>query len=164
MMARLEQRVSDECAAMVGVFWMSGIPHFLVLLGLGFPRVLFGLVGNNGGPSLPFFIGFFGFMISLTLLSAGLTRRTRKGDHALEKLKARNTELKTVAAVDGTYDAGLAVALFGTGALAGSSIAALHTWYPRQTTSDASGGCGTGGCSAGGDGGGCGGGGCGGGD
>jgi len=67
------------------------------------------------------------------------------------------------------FAARLAVALFGTTVLAGSSLAFLQPWYPRQVSAASSSGCGTSGCGTGGcgdgagggggDGGGCGGGG-----
>jgi hypothetical protein len=88
----------------------------------------------------------------------------------LAKQKERHTRLRT--GLSDAGEAGMAVALFGTAALAGTALVALQTWYPRQTSEASSGGCaayfgsgcGTSDSGGGGDGGGSGcGGGCGGG-
>jgi len=113
-----------------------------------------------------------GLIVSLAIIGVGISRLTRRGEHALVKIKDRNATLQTGTAWSGSHDAAMAIALFGTAALAGSSIAYLQDWYPRQSSATSSGGCGTSGCGTGGcggggggcagGGGGCGGGGCGG--
>src|SRR5262249_42286303 len=112
----------------------------------------------------------FGLVIGLGIAQAGTLRLTRRGEHALTKLKEKHKPLSSGSAWDGTGDAALGVALFGTVVLLGSEIAFLADWYPRPVATSSAGGGGasgggTGGCSggAGGCGGDGGGGGCGGG-
>jgi uncharacterized protein (TIGR04222 family) len=139
--------------------WLLGVTPFLaVVLGLALPRFAMGL---TNGKSVEYLIAtsMIGLIVGLAVVSAGVPRLTRRGEHALASLKARHQELKIGTGWSGPHDAALAVALFGTAALAGSSIAFMQDWYPRQSAAS-SGGCGTGGCGDGG--GGCGGGGCGG--
>ncbi|WP_439624383.1 TIGR04222 domain-containing membrane protein [Gemmata sp.] len=144
--------------------WLLGVtPLLAVMLGLALPRFAMGL---THGKSVEYLIAtsMIGLIVGLAVVSAGVPRLTRRGEHALAALKERNQTLQTGSAWNGSHDAALAVALFGTAALAGSSIAFMQDWYPRQTAA-ASGGCGTSGCGTGGcgdGGGGCGGGGCGG--
>jgi uncharacterized protein (TIGR04222 family) len=145
-----------------GAVCASLLPLILVLLAFALPRFLMGTANAKNTQYLGF-VTVVGTLFSLGIIFYGHTRRTRRGEYVLAKLQARHGELRSEPAYGGTHDAGLAVALFGTAVLFGSSLAMLHDWYPRQTTGDNTGGCGTGGCGAGGDGGGgCGGGGCGG--
>ncbi|VTT97410.1 Uncharacterized protein OS=Pirellula staleyi (strain ATCC 27377 / DSM 6068 / ICPB 4128) GN=Psta_4308 PE=4 SV=1 [Gemmataceae bacterium] len=144
--------------------WLLGATPFLVVvIGFALPRLLMGL--SNGKPVdyLVLATGI-GTVVGLIVISAGVPRLTRRGEHALASLKVRHQELQIGTGWNGPSDAGLAVALFGTAALAASSISFLRDWYPRQSAASSGGcgtsGCGTGGC--GGGGGGCGGGGCGG--
>ena len=152
--------------------FLGTVPLIIVLMVFCVPRGLLGLAGNKPTEYL-LFVGFIGFMACMAIIQAGISPLTRRGEYVLSKLKDRHRTLQTGPLwVGRTSDAGLAVALFGTAALVGSSIAMLGTWYPRQTMASSSGGCGTGcgagGCGAGGagcgagGGGGCGGGGCGG--
>ena len=159
----------------VGIGCGSLVPLLLVVLLLAGPRLLHGIA--NGHP-----VGFLialalgGLLLGTIAITVGVPLRlTNRGIALLAHQKARHGGLR--AGLPDATDAGMAVALFGTAALAGTSLVALHTWYPRQTgeasssgcaayygsgcgTSDSSGGGGDGG---GGCGGGCGGGGCGGG-
>jgi len=146
------------------------LPLLIVLIGFALPRFVMGVTNHKPVEYLVVTV-IFGLVLGIAIARFGLTRLTYRGEYVLEKLKARNWDLKSGAVFGGDWEAGMAVALFGTVALVGSSMAALQAWYPRQTAVDSSGGCGTGcgvgGCGAGGDGGGCGGcggGGCGGGD
>jgi uncharacterized protein (TIGR04222 family) len=151
--------------AWYGAVCTSLVPLGVVLLMFALPRFLMGVGGGKPFQTLAF-ATLAGTLGSMALIFMGFTALTRRGDRVLAMMQDRNWKLKTGAALGGDWEPAMAVALFGTVALAGSSLVALQTWYPRQV-SDASGGCGTGGCSAGGDGGGCGGcggGGCGGGD
>ncbi|MFO0851000.1 MAG: TIGR04222 domain-containing membrane protein [Gemmataceae bacterium] len=143
-----------------GVGLVSVLPLVGVLLVFGVTRLVLGL--GHGKPSdylaLTLAIGAGAALI----LMATRPTRTRKGDQTLAALQTRHVLLKhgTTRAAEEPGQAGMAVALFGTAALAGSTLAVLHQWYPKQT--DGGGGCGAG-CSGGGcGGGGCGGGGCGG--
>lgn len=144
--------------------WLLGAtPLLAVILGLALPRLLMGLSSGKPVDYLVLATGI-GSVVGLIVISAGVPRLTRRGEHALVALKARHQELQIGTGWTGSHDAGLAVALFGTAALAASSISFMRDWYPRPPASSSSGcgtsGCGTGGC--GGGGGGCGGGGCGG--
>jgi uncharacterized protein (TIGR04222 family) len=148
-----------------GAVCLSLLPLAVVLLMFALPRFLMGAEGGKPLRDLVCAtIGATACGIALTF--AWFTALTRRGERVLARMQDRNWRLKTGAALGGDWEPAMAVALFGTVALTGSSLVALQEWYPRQV-SDASGGCGTGGCGAGGDGGGCGGcggGGCGGGD
>jgi uncharacterized protein (TIGR04222 family) len=136
------------------------LPMVIVFAFFGLQRLVIGI--QNGKP-----VGFL--MLTLVfaafflfVLVKAIPTRTRKGDQLLEGLKRNHRSLKTPGSVDSGVDAGLAVALFGTAALASGELAELGAWYPRTTHGDSS-GCGTTSSSSGGDGGGgCGGGGCGG--
>jgi uncharacterized protein (TIGR04222 family) len=165
-----------------GIGCLTALPLFAVLAGLAVPRLVFGI--QNHKPILFLAVTLGVGLVASFILQACRPLRTRKGDQALDKLKIRHTDLLRVQddAPEG-MNLGLAVALFGTVALAGAEYAALRTWYPRQSSGDGgwNTGCGSGcntsgtgcssggsGCSSGGDGGGsgcggCGGGGCGGG-
>ncbi|HJZ58504.1 MAG TPA: TIGR04222 domain-containing membrane protein [Gemmataceae bacterium] len=139
------------------------IPHLLVILCLGLPRLMMGM--SSGKP-----VGYLGAtliiggLMGLVMVLAGSTRLSRRGEAVLANLRAKHANLK--AGDDRSAgNAGLAVALFGTAVLAGLGMATLGSWFPRQTGEGSSSGCGSG-CGSGDGGGGCGGGcgGCGGGD
>jgi uncharacterized protein (TIGR04222 family) len=148
----------------VATWLLTVLPLVLVVLTCGLPRLVMGLAGNK--PS-----GFLIFTLIASVIAFGILggitpRRTRRGDRALARLKTENGLLKHAKVSEGNYDAGMAVALFGTAALVGTELALLSSWYPRATGGTSGGGCGTGcgaGCGGGGGGGGCGGGGDGGG-
>ena len=165
--ARLEQDgilLSKAEQTRVGVTAL--MPLGLVLLCLGLPRLINGLQGNHNVVFLVMTMGFGG-LFCLVLILAGSLRLSKRGQAILAGQKARHEVLKQGTKWESNGDAGMAVALFGTAVLAGSAIAPLQTWYPRQTNEASSSGCSTGcgsGCGGGdGGGGGCGGG-CGGGD
>ena len=143
----------------------SVLPFAAVMLFLALPRLVMGFLDNKPIGYLVATMIVGGIVGSIVCLR-GPKNLSRRGEALLAELKMRNAKQKT----ERVTNAGLAVALFGTAVLAGSSVAYLQTWYPRQTPSSGSGcgsGCGTssdgGGDGGGGDGGGCGGGGCGGG-
>jgi uncharacterized protein (TIGR04222 family) len=144
------------------VWFLMVLPLLVVGLGFGVPRLVAGLEG--GKPSGFLIVTLMAAFVAFIILSALTPRRTRRGDAALARLKGEHGLLKHAKAADPGYDAGLAVALFGTTALAGTVYAPLTAWYPRPTGESSGGGCGTGcGTGGGGDGGGGGCGGCGGG-
>jgi len=123
----------------VGIGCGSLIPLLLVVLLLSVPRVVSGVA--NGHP-----VGFLvalslgGLLLGTIVIAAGVPLRlTNRGMGLLAKQKERHAALRTGFA-DAT-DAGMAVALFGTAALAGTALVALQTWYPRQTSEASSGGC-----------------------
>ncbi len=141
------------------------LPLAVVLLCLALPRLMMGLQANKPVQFLvvtSIVVGIIGTIIVL----GGSLRLSHRGMTLLARQKARHNDLKTGTKWEATGDAGLAVALFGTAVLAGTAIAPLQTWYPRQTSESSSGGCSGSGCGSGGGGGGGGGcgGGCGGGD
>lgn len=145
-----------------GVGLTTALPLIGVLLVFGVTRLALGL--GHGKPSDYLALALAVGAGAALILMVTRPTRTRKGDQALAALQTRHVLLKhgTTRAAEEPGQAGMAVALFGTAALAGSGLAALHQWYPKQT--DGGGGCGAG-CSGGGCGGGsggCGGGGCGG--
>ncbi len=118
----------------------SVLPFAAVMLFLALPRLGMGFLGNKA-------IGFLvatmiiGGILGLILCLRGPKNLSRRGEALLAELKTRNAKQKT----ERVTNAGLAVALFGTVVLAGSSVAYLQTWYPRQTGSSGSGsGCGSG--------------------
>ena len=145
---------------------LASVPLLVVLLIFGLPRLW--LFPGGGGPTTLFIVCFLVLIVCVFIVNLGFTRMTPRGRSVLERISDRRRSLRTTTLWEGNGDAALAVALFGTAVLAGSSMMTLHYWYPRRTTADGGGGCGsgcgTGGCGSGGDGGGCGGGGCGGGD
>ena len=152
----------------LGIGLATLIPLALVLLCLAVPRLLMGMQANRPVEYLVI-TSAVGGMIGLAIALAGSLRLSNRGAALLAKQKDRHAALKAGTKWESSGDAGMAVALFGTAVLAGTLIAPLQTWYPRQTSEASSGGCGSG-CGASGDsggdggGGGCGGGGCGGGD
>ncbi len=171
--ARLEEDgLTLPTVRRVGIGFATLVPLILVLAGLALPRLVMGVQGNHPVGFLGIFI-VGGGMIGLAITLAGSLRLSNRGQHVLARQKDRNEALRTGTRWESGSDAGMAVALFGTAVLAGTMVAPLQTWYPRQTSESSSGGCSTGcgsgcsggsGCSSGdGGGGGCGGGGCGGG-
>jgi uncharacterized protein (TIGR04222 family) len=147
---------------LAGIGCGAAVPMLLVLLLLGLPRLLMGLANDKPVMYLVLTLVFGGF-VGLIASAAGSSRVTRRADAVLARLRDRHAGLKTVGASAGPGSAGLAVALFGTAALAGLGMASLGSWFPRQTTEGSTGGCGSGcGTSGGGGGDGGGGGGCGG--
>lgn len=152
-------------------FLMAIAPLALVLLLLAFPRLFSGL---SKGLPVSFLVLAGGVITIFGLLwikSVASSNRSKRGEAVLASMRARHDALKSAdtwgsapALVGGTV-AGAAVALFGTSALAGTSVAGLDQlddFFPRRTTAQSSGcgtGCsgGSGGGSGGGGGGGCGG-------
>ena len=130
-------------------------PLLLVLLAFAVPRLVMGLTHDKPTTYLGL-AAILGLVFGIPLCLGRSVRLTSRGENLLVWLRARHGSLTT----SGASDAAMGVALFGTAALAVSTIPFLQTWYPRQT-SDAGGGCGSG-CGSGDGGGGCGGGGCGG--
>ena len=158
-----------SAGAKAGAWCLGILPLLAVLLGFALPRFVMGTLNNKPTDYLFFAVGI-GSLVSMGVLSAGLVRLTRRGDYVLAMLKEQHRELRIGTDWEAAREGALAVALFGTMVLAGSSIAFLANWYPRQTLASSgcgTAGCGTGGCGGGGGGcdgggGGCGGGGCGG--
>jgi uncharacterized protein (TIGR04222 family) len=144
--------------------YASAMPPVLVWLVFGLPRLGLGIV--NDRPVWYLIVVLVAFGIAAVLLAVIRPTRSRKGDDALAKVRTRQALLKYANTREAGSDLPLAVALFGTAALAGSELAELQSWYPKQTENAATGGgCGSGcgpGCGGGGGcGGGCGGGGSG---
>jgi uncharacterized protein (TIGR04222 family) len=100
----------------------------------------------------------FAVLAAAMLRFAVLDRRTHAGLAVLAEARRRHQRLRLAAPRD---EAGMAVALFGTSALVGSSLSDLHH---LRASSGSSTGCGGGSCGGDVGSGGCGGGGCGGGD
>ena len=105
-------------SARFGAFCLAAVPLLLILIVFVVPRLLAGMIANQGVPELFFFLGFAGLMISLTIVAAGSTRLTRRGEYVLGRMQVQYAELKSSAALGGNYEAGLG-ALFGTAVLAG---------------------------------------------
>lgn len=136
----------DDAAAWQMRFW-SAMP-FLAL-------ILFGAikwdVGTLRGKPVDILTVLLVFTAVLAIYRfAALDRRTRAGKAEIGEVRRDNSRLRLAPTRPET---GMAVALYGTGVLAGSSLSSLHGM--RSSDGGSSGG-------GGGDGGGCGGGGCGG--
>lgn len=130
-------------------FWQT-LPY-LMLIGFGLIKFDIGMLRHKP-------VAILGFLLVVTAVLAvirwaAVDRRTREGLEAYRD--ARRTSDRIRRAPTGS-ETDLAVALFGTAVLAGSEVAAFHSF--RRSSSSGSGG---GDVSSGGDGG-CGGGGCGG--
>jgi uncharacterized protein (TIGR04222 family) len=138
----------------VALVLASLAPLLLVLLAFAVPRVVMGLTHDKPTTYLGL-AAILGLVFGVPLCLGRTVRLNSRGENLLVWMRAKHGSLTT----SGAADAAMGVALFGTAALAVSTIPFLQTWYPRQT-SDAS-GCGSG-CGSGDGGGGCGGGGCGG--
>jgi uncharacterized protein (TIGR04222 family) len=142
------------------------LPLAVAFMCLSVPRVLAN-PGDEGTPAVVIVSALGGLFVG-GLLTHSL-RLSNRGRNLLVWQKTKHAALKSGAEWGHTGDAAMAVALFGTAALAGTALAPLQTWYPRQTAEASSDGCGGGGCGSGcgagcgGDGGGGCGGGCGGG-
>ncbi|MCL4672203.1 MAG: TIGR04222 domain-containing membrane protein [Sphingomonadaceae bacterium] len=155
----LEERLSAkglllDKGARLALRFLSVLP-FLVLLALGWYRKE---AGEALGEPTGYLTGLMVVALALALWRfATLSPLTRAGEDALERQRARNERLRS--APTGS-EAGLAVALFGTGVLVGTPFEAVHALRP-QGSGDA-GGSGDSGGDSGCGGGGCGGGGCGG--
>jgi uncharacterized protein (TIGR04222 family) len=140
----------DKGTALQMRFWQS-LP-FLVAMVFGSIKWEIGVLRERPVGYLTIFL-----VVTLTVAVwrfAALDRRTRAGQAVLEDARRRQERLRRAAPGD---EADMAVALFGTAALAGSAWSDLHG-LRRSTTSNGDGGSGCG--SDGGSG--CGGGGCGG--
>jgi uncharacterized protein (TIGR04222 family) len=139
--------------------YASAMPLVLVWLVFGLTRL--GLGFANGKPVWYLIVTLIVFGIVALLLAVIRPNRTRKGDHALGKLRSARGLLKYTQTRERGDEMPLAVALFGTAVLAGSELGDLQQWYPKQTDNTATGGgCGAGcgpGCGGGGGCGGCGG-------
>jgi uncharacterized protein (TIGR04222 family) len=130
---------------------VSVVPVALVLVFLGLPRLILGVLAHRPVGYLVATI-FIGGFVGVVLSAVGVLRLSRRGAYLLSQTRARHLELQTERTWHEHHDVGMALALFGTSVLAGSSLAPLAAWYPRPITAS-SGGCGGDGC------GGCGGGG-----
>jgi uncharacterized protein (TIGR04222 family) len=132
----------------------SLLPLVAVMLTLGLPRLIMGMSAHKPVEYLVLTL-FAGGFVGAVICLGGSRIANRRGRHVLDRMQAR--------AASGETHAGMSVALFGTAALAGTSIAFLKDWYPRTTESSGDGGgCGSGcgaGCGGGSGCGGCGGGG-----
>lgn len=119
----------------------SALPLGAVILAFGVPRLVNGLANDKPVGFLVGSLVIAGIVTLLLLINR--PRRSRKGDEAVSRLKSALDRIRNPQTPQ--YDATLpmAVALFGTTALAGSQYAALRQWYPHQTAAYSS-GCGTG--------------------
>ncbi|QEL14385.1 TIGR04222 domain-containing membrane protein [Limnoglobus roseus] len=154
-----EAGLSFSPSARFGNALVYTLPYLFVVAAFGVTRLAMGLM--NDKPSGFLVATLIGSVIVLILLAATSPRRTRKADEVLADATRANGRLRKNFTPTTADDAALAVALFGTIALAGTQYETLKQWYPASPTSG-SGGCGAGCGGGGGCGGGCGGGGCGG--
>lgn len=167
--ARLENEgFALTTARQMGIGCGALVPLLLVVLTLAVPRLVNG-IANGYAVGFLVALSLIGLFVGVLLVAAGTPLRlTNRGMAMLAYQKKRHMELR-VGGWTEAGEAGMAVALFGTAALAGTSLVALQTWYPRQTSEASSSGCaafygsGCGTSDGGGGGGGDGGGGCGGG-
>lgn len=149
---------------------ISILPLLCCVLLLGLPRIITGL---DRGKPVDFIIMFtIAAAVAVVILLVKRPVLTPRGRAVLQKLKQRHQgaskAIPTANPASSNDGLAMSVALFGTAALAGTTWASLHSWYPKPVSSSSSGcgtsGCTTSGCGGGGDGGGGGGcGGCGGG-
>ncbi|MCW3848314.1 TIGR04222 domain-containing membrane protein [Sphingomonas sp. LB-2] len=134
-------------------FWQT-LPY-LLLIGFGAIKLDVGLA--RGKP-----IGFLAIFLTVTAIFAlvrflAVDRKTHGGREALAEARSEADRLRRAPATDETD---MAVALFGTAVLAGSSWAPFHQMRSASSSGDggaSSGSDGGGGCGGGGGGGGCGG-------
>lgn len=135
-----------------GVLGVSMIPLLLVVVAFGIPRLIMGL--SHGRPVAYLLMTLMGGgTVGLLIAAAGSLRRTRRGDALLRRLTDQHHQLRSGTGLGTAEAAALGVALFGTSALASeAAYAALHGWYPKQTSGSGCGssGCGTSGCGGGG--------------
>ncbi len=141
--------MTDEDAARIR--WWQTLPYVL-LIGFGTIKLMIGEA--RGRP-----VGYLTALLILTAICAmirwfTLDRRTQAGHEAIAEAARRNDRLKRAPT---TGEIGTAVALFGTGVLAGS---AWHDYHRMRAAGDSSTSSSSGDSSGGGSG--CGGGGCGG--
>ncbi|WBY08462.1 TIGR04222 domain-containing membrane protein [Sphingomonas sp. 7/4-4] len=133
-------------------FWQTS-PYFL-LFAFGWIKLQ---IGEARGKPVGFLIALLVITGVLAMLRfAVLDRRTRAGQEVVDEARERSERLRRAPAEGET---GLAVALFGTTVLVGSTWGDFHRMRANSGDSGSGGGGGDGG---GGGGGGCGGGGCGG--
>jgi hypothetical protein len=121
----------------------SVMPLAVVLLFLAAPRLVMGLAGGHrvGFLVIESLVGGF---VAVILILAGSWRLSNRGRALLERQKKRHDTLRVGEQWSGGGDAGMAVALFGTAVLAGTVVAPLQTWYPRQTADASASGCSSG--------------------
>lgn len=149
-------------AARARAFW-GGLLVGLVPVMVGTVKLFIGL-GRDKPVGILAALLFFSVLL-VFLVHRRPLRRSRRGDAMLRRLRREHRALKSQAGF-GQGEVNVAVALFGTGMLAGTMLATVHEL--RRVAPDAGGGAGWwfGGCGSscggGGGGGGCGGGGCGG--
>ncbi|MDB6025570.1 MAG: hypothetical protein JWM68_1793 [Verrucomicrobiales bacterium] len=167
MMQQLQNHgliVSDEQASKAQ--WTATLLALVPVL-LGIVKIGVGL--SRGKPVLFLLIGCAVAAVAAFIAFARRPHRSRRGDVALELLKASYRKLENLKWHPGALtpeQLAMGIGLFGMTALAGTAMADLQTTLrPRGSVDGGSGGCGSscggGGGSCGG-GGGCGGGGCGG--
>ena len=110
----------------------SLVPLALVLLCLALPRLVMGLQANK---PVGYLVGMMvvGGALGTGFTLAGSLRLSNRGRHILGKQKGRHEALRSGTKWESSGDAGMAVALFGTAVLAGTAVAPLQAWYPRQT-------------------------------
>jgi hypothetical protein len=128
------------------------MPLLLVVVAFGIPRLLMGLSHERPVAYLVITL-IIGGIAGLLIAAAGSLRTTRRGDALLQRLTRQHDQLRSGTGMGSAELAALGVALFGTSALAGeAAYAALHGWYPKQTSGSGCGtsGCGTSGCGGGG--------------
>lgn len=110
--------------------------------------IVFGISRWRYGTALDHPTGFLTALLVVTTVFALMRwfipeTRTRSGIAAIETAKARAERLGRAPTAD---EAGLAVALFGTTVLAGSSWNDFHLMRTGSNSNDGGGGCGGGGC------------------
>ncbi len=147
--AALVQRglLIDRASGLALRFWQTA--PYLVLLPFGAIKWEVGTMRDRP-------VGYLtAFLVATAVFAlirfAALDRRTRAGIAALQDAKLQSARLRRAPT---TEEAGLAVALFGTGVLAGSSLSELHSLRSSSSSDSGSGssssdggsGCGGGGC------------------
>ena len=140
-----------------GISSLSAMPLISVWILFGLSRLGLGLL--NDKPVGYLFIILALGVVGTVVLAASRPLRTRKGKQLLKSIQSQHQSLKKAPKGTNLEQAALAVAIFGTAALAGTQLEALKRWYPAGTSGEAgwSGGCGAGCGGGGGCGGGCGG-------
>lgn len=119
--------------------WQSS--PYLLLLVIGLIRLELGIERERP-------VGFLALLLLATLVLmvirfAALDRSTAGGRDALRRAREEAERLRRAPTAD---EAGRAVALFGTGVLAGSTLGVLHDMRRAGDGSSSDGGCGGGGC------------------
>ncbi|MBP3959281.1 TIGR04222 domain-containing membrane protein [Gemmata sp. G18] len=136
-----EEGITIPKGRQVLIAFTSLMPLAVVLLCLSLPRLLMGLDAKKPVEYLVA-TSIVGGVFSLLIVLAGSGRLSHRGRALLAEQKERCDPLRAGTRWENSGDAGMAVALFGTAVLAGTAIAPLQTWYPRQTNEASSGGCG----------------------